>query len=359
MSLLLGCRARCRAVHRPAVRAPGNTKFRTDAPRVHGGLTACPGPLEPCPVAAHALGLAGLNALGGRRTVLRDKRSVPPHAFGLAGPKAFGGRRTVLRTVLGPTSALDAGVEGDDAGAEVVHVHVAKAGGLHHGLEGGLVGVHSDGLGQVAVALGIAREQRTELGQDVEGVPVVGLAQRLGDARELQHQQPAARLEHPAHLGQGQLLVGHVAQAEGDADKVEALALERQLLGVGQAGRQDQTFIEQAVAPLAQHGLVDVGVHDQAALAHLAGEGARQVAGAASDVERALARLEVGHLHRVGLPGPVQAGRHQVIHQVVFGRDRVEHAAHPAGLLALVDLLEAEMGLGHREISGSGRSRRT
>ena len=51
--------------------------------------------------------------------------------------------------------------------------------------------------------------------------------------------------------------------------------------------------------------------------------------------------------HGVGLPGAMQAHRHQVVHQVVARRDRVEHAAHAARLLALVDRLEAEVGLAH------------
>ena len=48
--------------------------------------------------------------------------------------------------------------------------------------------------------------------------------------------------------------------------------------------------VGEPVAPAAQHGGVDVAQHDEAPLAHLPGKARRQVAGAASHIERALAR---------------------------------------------------------------------
>ena len=87
-----------------------------------------------------------------------------------------------------------------------------------------LVGVHADRFGQVAVAVGVARDQLADARQHLERIPVVGLLQRRGDLRELEHQQAAAGLQHAAHLGQRLVLVRHVAQAEGDADEVEAAA---------------------------------------------------------------------------------------------------------------------------------------
>ena len=116
--------------------------------------------------------------------------------------------------------------------AQVVHVHMAEAGGLHHGLQLGLAGVHADRFGQVAVAVAVARDQLPDARQHVERIPVVGLCQRRGDLRELQHQQPAAGLEHAVHLGQRLVLVRHVAQAESHADQVEAV------VGEGQVSRR-------------------------------------------------------------------------------------------------------------------------
>ena len=123
---------------------------------------------------------------------------------------------------------------------------------------------------------------------------------------------------------------------------------ERQRLGVAEQRRHDDAFVEQAIAALAEHRLVDVAVDDEAARADRAGEGARQVAGAAGDVEDAVAGTHARDADRVGLPEAMQAERHQVVHDVVLRRDRVEDAAHPLGLGLLVDGAEAEVGVAHR-----------
>ena len=169
----------------------------------------------------------------------------------------------------------------------------------------------------------------------------------MGHLGKLQHQQLAPRLEHAAHLGQRNLLVRHVAQAKGHADEIKMSVRERQLLGVANSSRQDHPSVDQAVAPGAQHGLVDVGMHHLAALAHLFGESQRQIARAAGNIQHALALLQVGDQHRVGLPGAVQAIRHQVVHHVVLGRHGIEHTAHAARLVALVHRLETKMCSAH------------
>jgi len=145
--------------------------------------------------------------------------------------------------------------------------------------------------------------------------------------------------------------VRHVAQPEGDRDQVEAAVAEGQALGVADGRGQRETLVDEAVAALAQHGLVDVGVDDDAARAHALREGTRQVARARRHVQHAVAFAHVGHRHGIGLPGPVQPGGHQVVHHVVARGDGIEHPAHARGLLVLVDGLESEVGAGHEEKS--------
>ena len=43
----------------------------------------------------------------------------------------------------------------------------------------------------------------------------------------------------------------------------------------------------------------------------------------------------------------MQTGRHQVVHDVIFGRDRVKNATHTAGFFLLFDGFKSEMGLAH------------
>jgi len=52
--------------------------------------------------------------------------------------------------------------------------------------------------------------------------------------------------------------------------------------------------VHQPATAVFQHCLVDVGKHHAAGFAHLAGQPARQIAGAAGHVQRCLARLQAG-----------------------------------------------------------------
>ncbi len=73
-------------------------------------------------------------------------------------------------------------------------------------------------------------------------------------------------------------------------------------------------------------------------------KGARQVARAASDIKHTHAWPDGCARDGEGLPGPVQAGRHQVVHHVVLGRHRVKDLRHFARLFRLCDGLIAKMG---------------
>jgi hypothetical protein len=89
--------------------------------------------------------------------------------------------------------------------------------------------------------------------------------------------------------------------------------------------------------------------------AHFAGKGQRQVARAARQC-RAPAGLPAGWPPSRCRPSRRGAGRrHQVVHQVVLGGDRVEHATHTACLFFLIDRLETEMRGAHGgNASGEG-----
>ncbi|MCY1433430.1 hypothetical protein D9M71_494580 [compost metagenome] len=123
---------------------------------------------------------------------------------------------------------------------------------------------------------------------------------------------------------------------------------EGQLLGIGldEADVAGHAAVQQLVAADLEHGGVDVGQHHFAGHAHQARELAGEVAGAAGDVQHAVARAHAGQLDGEALPQAMDAAGHQVVHQVVLGRNRVEHLGNLVGLLALRDLLVTEVGRG-------------
>ncbi|MNV08124.1 hypothetical protein D3C71_985830 [compost metagenome] len=167
-----------------------------------------------------------------------------------------------------------------------------------------------------------------------------------GNLGELQHARLAADLEHAVHLAQAGVLVGHVAQAEGDGHQVEAGIGERQRLGIALHVLQalDQAPVHQAVAADREHAGVDVAQDHLALLTHALLDQRGDVAGATGQVQHAVARLHLRGGYVVALPRPVDAQAHQVVHQVVAARDRGEHFAHQLLLVLRSDIAEAEMG---------------
>ena len=237
----------------------------------------------------------------------------------------------------------------DHAGHEIVDFDLGETRLFHHGFQRRLVGMHADRLREIAIAVGIAGHEPPQSRQHVEAVPVVSRSEWPPDARELEHRGDTARLQHAAHLRERAFLVRHVAQPEGDADAVECAIGKRQRLGIALHGGHGDAPVEQLVASGGEHGAVDVGEHHHSAGTDAIGEEARQIARAAGEIQHAHAVAHGGGAHREALPPAMQAGRHEIVHEVVLAGDRIEHAAHAPPLLLVGDLLVAEVGrFGHR-----------
>ena len=165
------------------------------------------------------------------------------------------------------------------------------------------------------------------------------------------------------HRGEGARLVGDVPEPERDGHAVERVVGERQRLGValGVVDVADDARVDQTLAPGAEHRRVDVGEQHLPAAADAARELPGQIPRAARDVEDALPRAHARLLDREPLPDPVDAERHQVVHDVVARRDRVEHLADQRGLLAGADGAIAEVRGGPvggvARLPGGGRRR--
>jgi hypothetical protein len=63
-----------------------------------------------------------------------------------------------------------------------------------------------------------------------------------------------------------------------------------------------------------------------------------------AQVQHARALAHAARADELALPQAMHAERHQVVHQVVSGRDRAEHLADQARLLVGRDRAEAEIG---------------
>ena len=194
------------------------------------------------------------------------------------------------------------------------------------------------------IAVGIFGDKFAHQRQQFKRIHIVNRCQRLEHFGKFEHQQSAARLEHAIHFLERRLFVGHVAQAESHGNKVEIIIGKGQLFGIGQRHRQNHAFVEQAVAPHAEHGRIDVGKPHFAGFAHPPGPAARQIAGAAGNIEHFIALIQARGVDGEMLPHAVQAAGHHIVHDVVIFRHRVEHLGHFAGFFLFINGLIAEMG---------------
>jgi hypothetical protein len=98
--------------------------------------------------------------------------------------------------------------------------------------------------------------------------------------------------------------------------------------------------------PDREHVRIDVADRGVEAATRRLGGAEGNVAGAAGDIEQRERRIGARRIERVDhdvLPDPVQARRHQVVHQVVAGRHAVKHLVHQRLLVAQGHVAEAEM----------------
>src|SRR5882672_4074975 len=139
-------------------------------------------------------------------------------------------------------------MQSDDARTQVEILDLFEARPLQHALQALLVGLHADRFGEITIGRFVARYGLAKPGKHLERVPVVGLGERPPDAGELEHEQPPAWPQHAAHFGERRILIGHVAQAERDADAVKVVRRKRQLFRVALQDGDRTAAVEQAIA---------------------------------------------------------------------------------------------------------------
>ncbi len=213
-------------------------------------------------------------------------------------------------------------------------------------LEWRLIGVHAYGLGQITIAVGIIGNQLAEQRDNLERIKIVERLQtghsRLG---ELQYQRAPARFQDPVDRRQGAFFMRDVAQTEGHSHAIKVIIGKWQPLGVGLQilDMSHHPLVDQPLTSLPQHGGIDVGEDDLAPLPYPLRKLFGKIAGAASEIQHPLTRLDAAHLDGKAFPQTVNAERHDIVHQVVLTRHRAEHAGDPRRLFGDRHLLKPEV----------------
>ena len=206
--------------------------------------------------------------------------------------------------------------------------------------------MHADRLRQVLVAFLIARNHLAQYRQDLERIQVVKRLDAVRRFRELQDQRLAAGFQNPVHGRKRSSLDGDVSQAKGDCDTVETGIGERQVFGIDLCNRQvaGNTRVDQSSATLLKHCMIDIGENHLARFANLLRKLAGQITRTAREIEDSMARFYAGLVDREALPYAVQTAGHQVVHDVVARRDRVENVFYKPRFFGYRYGLVAEVG---------------
>src|SRR5712671_3984533 len=182
------------------------------------GANQRPGP-DGCGVVAGCCCVGGVACFGGAVTWRWTPRLLPPPSLAawtssatIPAPKASVNKKTIKFFMVSlRDSKFVAPVQGHHARAQVEIFDLFEPRPFQHALQALLVGVHAYRFGEIAVGGLVARHRFAQPGKHLERVPIVGLCERPPDARELEHEQPSAGLQHAAHFGKRCVLSRHVA----------------------------------------------------------------------------------------------------------------------------------------------------
>ena len=159
--------------------------------------------------------------------------------------------------------------------------------------------------------------------------------QGIGRLAEIQHDDPGAGPSHPVHFLQPPLPKRQIPQAVAHRHDVKGVFRKRNFLGVPLEKRRSLLaggpfLIPAADRGLGQHGFAEI---QTGCLRAAARKGKRQVAGAAAQIQCAVAVPDSGEPDHAAFPKPVKAEALEIIDQVIAPGDGGEKIADLGGAL--------------------------
>src|SRR6478736_9562402 len=248
----------------------------------------------------------------------------------------------------GVSGARGARVDSDDAAREHEVADSAEARRVHPLREPVRRREALHGFRQVAIRASVPGERPEHRDEAVEPEREEGRQRRPLRMGDLQDHEAPTRAQDAGELAEPTVEVLQVAGPKADRGGVERAVLVRKLERV----RPLEAHVRgAALGRLArgrlEHALGEVAADDGPLRTDPMAQLERQVPGAAADIERRAARLELGELGGSLAPAMVRARGHRGVHQVVDARDAVEHRPHLAGELVGLAIGKWRGGGGH------------
>ena len=162
---------------------------------------------------------------------------------------------------------------------------------------------------------------------------------------ELEAHETPAGFQHAVGLLKRPLLAADIPEAESDGVGIELHLREGEILGIAadpvEAG--EQPLIDRTVAADLQHRRGEIA--DRHGCAGLPLQDAESdIAGATRHIEAVPVGPRVQPVQHRRFPQAMDAAGHQIVHQIVFARDRGKDALHQTRLFALGNTAIAEPG---------------
>ena len=223
---------------------------------------------------------------------------------------------------------LRRGVERDDAAAERFGDRVFKSRFEQQRAHGFATRELLDGFAEVVVGGFFSGEQRGDPRQRVVQVGAVNPAERRRGNGKIEDEDVAAGIQDAVHFGEGGGVRLHVAQAEGDGERVESG------VGKGQAETVGGDELGKTLAlGDAEHGVAEIRTNEQCAGTG-GTDGQCEVAAAGRKIENVRGLPAFHDLRGAFSPKKIEAAAEEMIREVVASCDGGKHGAH-AGALAV------------------------
>jgi hypothetical protein len=204
----------------------------------------------------------------------------------------------------------------------------------HFFLDGELGGIRFQRFQNIRVGLGITAKEQADKRDGAAQVREIQFPpERVFRLTEFKDEDAPAGFGDAEHFGQAGFPTGQVPQAVTDGDGVKGVIGKGELLGI--AVKEFQVLGR-------KFGSLEAGLGDfehffaeiQAdGLCAALGEGEGDVAGAATEVESAVAGLDLGEVDDAAFPKTMKAEALQVVQQVVTARDGGKEVADLGGAL--------------------------
>lgn len=184
--------------------------------------------------------------------------------------------------------------------------------------DAGLGGVMAEGIEDVTVGRGVAaKEQAEDWNNEAQVGEIECAPDRVRRFAEVENKQRAAGLQDAKKFGNAFSEIGEIPKAVTDGNDPKVAFRKGQIEGirleVGDAGL--------ALTSDTQHARTEIRSDD---LRTRGGERFGEVAGAAANIESAVAGLDGGELEQAAFPIAVQAKALKVVDQIVTARDAVK-----------------------------------